>query len=277
MVPSNFDASELYDFLEQVEGRRSCDFYQLTAEGGPFVPASGPYYASQIMLSEPRAPSLRTERDVMSLASSATPRSAMFDAGFNSYSEYSRSTAPPSRGHGPPRQQRPSVPNAPVSWLPCEFRELSLCSTGFALDDVEPWIEHIIAEHLNWDFPRHCICWFCDHEFQAASELQEDKEKAYRRRMHHIAQHFQNGKTTFDIRPDFHFLNHAYDHYLIQEDVFQREKGKSELLPPRDMIFANHPHPWVGSLQAEEYGQRLTAGARRRDGPRPLRARRAAE
>lgn len=276
MAPADFDASDLYTFLGQFEGRRSGSFYQLTGEGGPFAAAPGPYYAPEILLSEPRVPSLpHTERDIMSLASSATPRSAMFD-GFDSYSAYSTSTAPPRRGHEPPHQQRAPVPDAPVPWLPCEFRKLPSCGANFALDDVEPWIEHIIAEHLGRNFPQYCICWFCDHaEFLAASDLQEDKEKAYRRRMHHIAEHFRNGKTVRNIRPDFHFLDHVHNQYLIEEDVFQRAKRRSELRPPDDIIFANDPR--AGRPRGVEHSERRRVHTRRRDRSRPTRMHRAAE
>ncbi|POR35695.1 Uncharacterized protein TPAR_04107 [Tolypocladium paradoxum] len=276
MASAGFDASDLITFLGQFEERRSGDFYQLTGQGGPFVAASGPYYAPEIVLSEPRAPSLpRTERDTTSLASSATPRSAMFD-GFDSYSAYSTSTAPPRRGHEPPHRQRAAVPDAPVTWLPCEFRRLSGCGANFALDDVEPWIEHMIAQHLERNFPEKCICWFCDHaDFRAASGLQEDKEKAYRRRMHHIAEHFRNGKTALDIRWDFHFLDHVHNQHLIEEHVFQWATRQSELRLPRGMTFANHPR--AGRPRGEEFGERHRGHARRRDGSRPLRVRRAME
>ncbi|PNY23913.1 Uncharacterized protein TCAP_06151 [Tolypocladium capitatum] len=278
MASADFDASDLYTFLGQFQGRRSGDFYRLTGEDGPFVAASGPYYAPEILLPEPRAPSpARTERDVMSLASSATPRSAVFDS-LDSYSAYSTSTAPPRRGHEPPHRQRAPVPDAPVSWLPCEFRRLSGCGANFALDDVEPWVEHIIAEHLKRNFPKHSICWFCDQgEFSAASELQEDEEKAYRRRMHHIAEHFRNGKTALDIRWDFHFLDHVHNQCLIDEHVFQWATRQSELRPPRGMTFANHARAGRRRGEAYEYSERRRGHARRRDGSRPARVRRDVE
>ncbi|KND87785.1 hypothetical protein TOPH_07584 [Tolypocladium ophioglossoides CBS 100239] len=137
---------------------------------------------------------------------------------------------------GPSIVQGPEASEIATSWLPCEFLQPSGCRMTFPLHDVEPWIEHMISQHLHDKFPSHGACWFCDHvEISMALGRQEDREKSYRRRMHHIAEHFRGGKTFVDNRWDFSFLIH-YDWALLQSASQQ-----SEVRPAQGTSFAYPP------------------------------------
>ncbi|PHH84398.1 hypothetical protein CDD83_2000 [Cordyceps sp. RAO-2017] len=235
MSSSIVNPSDIDDLLQQVgRGRIAHGHFEM---GGLTI---RPYYAASLILSETQQQRPR-ERDGLSLTSSATPASAIFDAA-DGQSLYSVSTAPPVRGPEPLHRQRAPVPDFAASWLPCEFRKLSSCPRNFAFDQVDVWIRHIVDEHLQGFLPSHCLCWFCDGvAFQAASGRNEDLETAYYRRMEHIALHFFGGQKAEGIRPDFHFLDHVHDHGLISEESFQREKRRSELRPPRGLNFGGPP------------------------------------
>ncbi|KJZ78816.1 hypothetical protein HIM_01589 [Hirsutella minnesotensis 3608] len=231
-------AADIHNLLRQVEQGKGIGF-SFHPEANRLLPAGvGPYYAPALQVSEQRSPSqARIDRDSLSTTSGATTLSAVFDVP-NSQSMRSDSTAPPRRGPVPRHHQRGLVPDFTASWLPCEFRRLSGCGQRFLFQDIERWIEHTIDEHLRRILPDYSICWFCDDvKFRAPSTRTEDRNEFFRRRMHHIADHFRAGKTAVDVRWDFHFLDHAHEHGLISNDVFRWAKGQSEVPLPRDMTF----------------------------------------
>ncbi|KAI0906723.1 hypothetical protein F4823DRAFT_58095 [Ustulina deusta] len=117
-----------------------------------------------------------------------------------------------------------SIPNGPTAHfsaadsLPCEFAWYSNCDLVFALNDVENWVKHIIADHLGEKLPTKCICWFCDDKSFDCKETR-DRRANFSYRMYHIRDHFLCGKTLHDVRPDHYITKHIQDHGLISEDM----------------------------------------------------------
>ncbi|RDA92604.1 hypothetical protein CP533_0910 [Ophiocordyceps camponoti-saundersi (nom. inval.)] len=229
-MPSSVVAAEIHDFLRKFESEKGSG---LSYQSVNYTPS---YYQASLLLSEP-GPSRSVQAP--SLASSATPRSFVFDS-VDGQSVYSVSTIPPRQGSEPLHRQRLPVPDFSSTWLPCEFQKLSRCQERFAVEDVDAWIQHIVHDHLGGKLPAYCICWFCDRaEFRAGP----DRAENYRRRMQHIASHIRNeGKTAAEVRWDFHFLDHLHHHGLVSERVFQWATQQSELPPPKGMILVDRNH-----------------------------------
>ena len=180
------------------------------------------YYAPSLMLSDQATNAPSTYSNDMSTNSSSTYMSSCFD----------RPMAHPSSVYSVP--YRPSVPptRAPTvaSPLVCEFIGFGQCNATFDWDEEANWIAHIANDHLGGIFPSVSVCWFCNHEpWEAASQSQSESQACYRKRMHHIAKHFRNGKSWEDMRPDFYFVDHAYQYGLIDEEMFQRARQYHEV------------------------------------------------
>ncbi|KAH8160320.1 hypothetical protein CIB48_g7928 [Xylaria polymorpha] len=100
--------------------------------------------------------------------------------------------------------------------LPCEFVGYSGCDLTFAIDDVDNWIEHTISDHLKENLPKRVVCWFCgDWIFDYKNT--KDRRKNFENRMWHIRDHFLDGMTAQDMRPDHHLDMHLQDFGLIPE------------------------------------------------------------
>ncbi|KAL6887001.1 hypothetical protein GGI43DRAFT_270808 [Trichoderma evansii] len=126
--------------------------------------------------------------------------------------------------------------------LPCEFCGYDDCEETFDLNNIGDWVQHICGHHLLWRLPSVCICWFCDDAvFHAADETAGERERNYRARMHHIADHFGHGATTSEIRPDFYFLDHLRDIGLVSERNFRIYKDWHEAPQPKGGINSEEP------------------------------------
>lgn len=115
--------------------------------------------------------------------------------------------------------------------MPCEFSRYTGCGATFdAFTQVEAWIRHELEDHLGWEPPATCLCWFCDdYKFVTGRTSHGDINENFRLRMMHIAGHFQEG--TVDargMRPDFFFLDHLRVKGSVSREVFEREKGTHE-------------------------------------------------
>ncbi|QPC71730.1 hypothetical protein HYE68_002482 [Fusarium pseudograminearum] len=208
----------------------------------PFTPIPR-YYAATLMFSDEGANSPPTQSISMSNASSSTYMSSCFDMPTPQTS--STHTAPPPPASIPYQQY--SVPSSP---LVCEFERYTGCNAMFDPNDEAGWIEHIVTFHIGNAFPSVCVCWFCDRKFSASAYSPPSPEACYRQRMHHIAKHFRRGVTGRQIRPDFPFLDHAYNYRLIDEETFQREKMSHEA----PQLSGLHPAGWrheQGPLQGQ--------------------------
>ncbi|EHK45608.1 hypothetical protein TRIATDRAFT_39972 [Trichoderma atroviride IMI 206040] len=128
--------------------------------------------------------------------------------------------------------------------LPCEFAEYYYCEETFDLNNIDDWVQHICGHHLTWRLPKDCVCWFCDAVvFHAVDDTADERERNFRARMHHIAQHFGHGATISDIRPDFYLLEHLRDTGLITERGFRILKDWHEAPQPKGGINSEEPAP----------------------------------
>ncbi|KAI9155371.1 hypothetical protein HJFPF1_07953 [Paramyrothecium foliicola] len=147
-------------------------------------------------------------------------------------SETTASTAPPRRGVQPPQLQRPMVPIPNMAYrvqLPCEFATFSGCEMHFSTNEVDAWIQHIVTAHLQGLLPSYTVCWFCEREFHAQLDTPADRARCYSSRMRHHVEHFLEGVTAAQRRPDFHFLDHIHDHGLIADNTFHLARQETEL------------------------------------------------
>ncbi|KAF3058785.1 hypothetical protein CFAM422_011934 [Trichoderma lentiforme] len=158
----------------------------------------------------------RLEAHVMSITSGETRRSSIFDS---VESSSSASSALPGRR------------------LPCEFYWYGDCEETFDLRDIDGWVDHVAAHHLDMILPSKSCCWFCDEVvFHAQPETQQQCRLRYTDRMHHIAGHYHQGATLADVRPDFDFLDHLRINALISEGSFQRARNFHEAPQPKNGI-----------------------------------------
>ncbi|KAI1354297.1 hypothetical protein F5Y01DRAFT_302635 [Xylaria sp. FL0043] len=119
--------------------------------------------------------------------------------------------------------------------LPCEFVGYGHCDLVFRIDDVEQWIDHIVGEHLQGNFPRKAVCWFCD-DFTFDSKQTGDRAINFDNRMYHIRDHFYyERKTVGDMRPDHHLNKHLRDCGLIDEHLYNSVRRWAEVPQP----------PWI--------------------------------
>ncbi|KAH0495483.1 hypothetical protein TgHK011_009032 [Trichoderma gracile] len=170
-----------------------------------------------------------SETHVSSVASGESRRSSVFDT-----PGYSSSAS--------------SVPPGPQRWLPCEFFWYGDCEEIFDLHDIDGWIYHVAVHHLNMVLPAKCKCWFCDDwVFLAETDTFQQRELCYIDRMHHIADHYRRGATTIDVRPDFDFLDHLWEHDLISRRDFQYMKDYHEAPQPKNGI---NPIPTAPSARS---------------------------
>ncbi|KAI2779190.1 hypothetical protein F4815DRAFT_196336 [Daldinia loculata] len=140
----------------------------------------------------------------------------------------SNSTMPTQYGDDPYNQFHNPGPGMIV--LPCELFGFG-CEHTFNFDEVDAWIEHIIADHFRGKLPSKAICWFCDiwHFDSKAPEVGNDRRQNFDNRMWHVREHFAEGKTVEDIRPDFHMLEHLHRHQIISEDTYIKYKRWNDL------------------------------------------------
>ncbi|PTB61813.1 hypothetical protein BBK36DRAFT_1190443 [Trichoderma citrinoviride] len=159
-----------------------------------------------------------SETHVSSVVSGETRRSSIFDQ-----PGYSSSTSSVLPG----RQRR----------LPCEFYWYGDCEETFDLHDIDGWVRHVADRHLDMMLPANCKCWFCDDwVFRAEPDTVQERQLCYTDRMHHIADHYRHGARTIDVRPDFDFLDHLWEHDLISRGDFQYIKDFHEAPQPRHGI-----------------------------------------
>ncbi|PKK51257.1 hypothetical protein CI102_2775, partial [Trichoderma harzianum] len=126
---------------------------------------------------------------------------------------------------------------SPSQQLPCEFYWYGDCKETFDLHDIDGWVDHVAAYHLNMILPSKSCCWFCDKVvFHAQPVTQQQCRLRFTDRMHHIADHYRRGATLADVRPDFDFLDHLRINDLISGGSFQRARHYHETPQPKNGI-----------------------------------------
>ncbi|KAL7948230.1 hypothetical protein V8C42DRAFT_313861 [Trichoderma barbatum] len=192
-----------------------------------------PWRASTSSGDSRRRPS---EAHVSSIASGETRRSSIFDS-----IESSSSTT--------------SV--LPGRRLPCEFHWYGDCEETFDLRNINGWVDHVESHHLEMTLPMACWCWFCDDVvFRAQSDTIQQRRRCYTDRMNHIAEHYRQGATINDIRPDFEFLHHLRENDLISRRNFLRARDFHEAPQPRNGINSVPAAPVVNRAMAVEVRSR---------------------
>ncbi|KAH8161288.1 hypothetical protein CIB48_g6952 [Xylaria polymorpha] len=119
--------------------------------------------------------------------------------------------------------------------LPCEFVGYSGCDRTFAMDDVDNWIEHIISDHLQENLPNQVVCWFCDDWIFDYKNV-GDRRANFENRMWHIREHFLDGMTAHNMRPDHHFNTHLQNFGLIPEHAYNLVRRYTEVAQPSWII-----------------------------------------
>jgi hypothetical protein len=98
----------------------------------------------------------------------------------------------------------------------CPFRPISDCNVLSTPEGFDQWYAHSISHFGNYPPPIHTICIFCDTTFQ-----HNDPWRCWRERMHHIADHFEDGYPIEHARPDFALLDHLRDNSLITNEQYE--------------------------------------------------------
>lgn len=110
----------------------------------------------------------------------------------------------------------PSV--TPVDYgyeLHCEFEFLG-CNVTFHPTATISYTSHAASHFLKYRPPRKTCCIFCNREFEHA-----DRDKSWRQRMQHIADHFHGGLRVEHTRPDFHVIE-----YMRKKNILSVEDYK---------------------------------------------------
>ncbi|KAK5988646.1 hypothetical protein PT974_10132 [Cladobotryum mycophilum] len=162
-------------------------------------------YPSNLQLSEQGDRQVRGFKRRQSSHGSSESQSSIFD-GADEESQSSFSSAPSQTGPELPNRERPTLPffDSPLvesthagrqgPSLPCEFLWYDNCEESFGLTGYDAWVEHMLTQHLDRTLPRKLICWICEENFEARSDLREEKKINYRERICHIAEHFRGVK-----------------------------------------------------------------------------------
>ncbi|KAH6877267.1 hypothetical protein B0T10DRAFT_464659 [Thelonectria olida] len=215
------DPQEIQSFLNPYQNG-----YQVAQPSTSYTPTMPrTYYAPEIMMGDEYS----APRSDFSGGTSQTPYSSGFSEGYGG-NAYSISTAPSTSGYERDFHQHPFQVSARPR-LPCEFDQFrQRCEATFDIDDEEAWIEHLASVHLNYSYPKCCICWFCSSKYVAKSDSNKDRWECFRKRMHHIARHLRDNERTWDdMRPDFHFIDHVRRLRIIGEEEYSFLRRHSEV------------------------------------------------
>ncbi|KAI1210450.1 uncharacterized protein F4807DRAFT_66895 [Annulohypoxylon truncatum] len=179
------------------------------------------------------------------------------DSGFSSNAGYSASSTGSSYSvatqyttyaeEGPYDQNQYQLPELVPYALPCEFVGIGSCDVHFNFEDIEPWIEHIIRDHLQDKLPQKTVCWFCNDFYFDAKDPQanNDRRLNFHNRMEHIREHIADGKTANDIAPDYHMLDHLFKYRLISEGRYNEVRRWHGLPCPREHMKGIYKHGFV--------------------------------
>ncbi|KAI1471184.1 uncharacterized protein F4812DRAFT_169596 [Daldinia caldariorum] len=117
--------------------------------------------------------------------------------------------------------------------LPCEFIGLG-CNETFSFNEVDAWTEHVITDHLGNKLPSIVACWFCDTwRFDCNTpNIGGDQRYNFDLRMNHIYEHFLDGKSVHDIRPDFYMIEHLGKNGLVATTTYHYLKRWNDVPCP---------------------------------------------
>lgn len=241
-------------------------------------------YALSISISDAHSTKVRrpvqrclTNASTDSAASSISRQSDLFDTASDDGASISSVATDISLNGEEPAQPTAGIGTALSSigrevTVPCEFFRLDGCRVRGSMHAMDRLVDHT-ALHLRGNFPEHTACWFCDEVFDVPHALaqssfgsaEDNRVACYRSRMVHIMEHFRDeGFTDGNVRPEFFFLNHVWDHGLISEAVYEEAKKQTELDPRKG--FLKNLEPLSGAPQ-EKPEKVIESHRSRRGGP----------
>lgn len=97
---------------------------------------------------------------------------------------------------------------------PCIFTDIVKCD-NVDLEDFEEWFEHHIDHFGPRGPPNHALCVFCDIYFE-----REDAQDCWTEYLSHIYDHFVNGKTLNERRPDFRVFRDLWRNGQMSDDTY---------------------------------------------------------
>jgi len=135
---------------------------------------------------------------------------------------------PPSTGSDEINIWRPSR-------LPCVFPH---CSVSVDINSTSraDWYSHSLSHFEDFLPPACSLCIFCSKTFSHT-----DPWVSWRKRMQHIGDHFENGKTIEESRPDFGFICYLRNAGLLSEVDYQRIMTYTE----RPSVAGLRPHDYI--------------------------------
>lgn len=117
----------------------------------------------------------------------------------------------------------------------CPFRFLK-CPLVYKREAFDDWYAHSLSHFGSQQPPSRSICIFCDTSFH-----DDDPWRSWQERMHHIANHFNDGSPIEHARPDFALLLHLQANSLITEEQYDNAIRAHEGLP----VDGLRPHNWI--------------------------------
>lgn len=182
-----------------------------------------------------------------------------------------------------PTDNNPTDPASPPSpFLACEFSRYDGCTTTFPADEqgLAQLIEHIASHHLQYNFPPHCLCWWCDDFAFDTTDPRSggDRARNFANRMAHIRSHVsdavQAGSTTSTAssassggtggggalsrvealyrrrRADYYMVDHLRSAHLIDDRTFDAERSIREAPCPEGI----YPAGWRPAVPERAVG-----------------------
>lgn len=167
---------------------------------------------------------LPSTRSTVSSSSGSRQSSGSDASSRKSSTSTAPSTAPSEHGPAPwhIHVTNTTVAVAPIAaryYLPCDFAFVG-CTVTFRPEEYGAWVTHSLSHFERAGPPPKVICTFCDDD-EATFETNGDRALNWRTRMFHVAEHFENGKTYDDLRPDFFVVEHMRKNGLLSEEDFK--------------------------------------------------------
>lgn len=120
----------------------------------------------------------------------------------------------------------------------CIFSGILDCDDGDDLDSFEVFRGHVLRHFGEDGPPPHALCAFCNVHFKSS----DDAMHCWDRYLDHVYQHFVDGRTINDRRPDFEVYLYLRDRGFMSAGQYESTcKRLSERPPLEDFVSAD----WV--------------------------------
>lgn len=125
--------------------------------------------------------------------------------------------------------KKPAITFTPQNYdysYPCELSILG-CQVSFDPPEKIHWMSHSIAHFNTYTPPLKSVCIFCDVIFRT----QDDPRDCWRKRLLHIASHYENLERFEKPRPDYFLLDYLRKINLLGEEDYRYAIEFSERPP----------------------------------------------